>query len=76
MNAYDYKELRDRAFKTRTQEDINALGEWMDLYGQDYWNGEVYDIDDGYSLRPILKAVEFEDNGEPCQWDVVGYEIC
>lgn len=76
MSAYDYQELRDKAMKTRDQKDIDALGEWMEVYGMDSWNGEVFDIDDGYSLRPIQKAVDFEDNGDPIQWETVGYELC
>lgn len=76
MSAYDYQELRDKAMETRDQKDIDALGEWMEVYGTDSWNGEVFDIDEGYSLRPIQKAVEFDENGEPVQWETVQYELC
>lgn len=76
MSTYDYQELRDKATETRDQKDIDALGEWMEVYGMDSWNGEVFDIDGGYSLRPIQKAVDFEDNGEPVQWETVRYELC
>ena len=76
MSAYDYQELRDKAMETRDQKDIDALGEWMEVYGMDSWNGEVFDIDGGYSLRPIQKAVDFEDNGDPIQRETVGYELC
>lgn len=76
MSAYDYQELREKALSTRNQQDINALGEWMQRYGMDSWNGEEFDIDDGYSLRPIQKPVAFEDDGEPYQWDIIGYELC
>lgn len=48
----------------------------MEVYGMDSWNGEVFDIDGGYSLRPIQKPVAFEDSGEPYQWETVGYELC
>lgn len=75
MSYYDYQELRARAMETRSTEDINALGEWMDNYGMDDWNGEVFDIGDGYSLRPIYEPYSFDDNGEPDQWDTVGYEL-
>ena len=76
MSAYDYQELRDKAMETRDQKYIDALGEWMEVYGMDSWNGEEFDIDGGYSLRPIQKAVAFEDNGDPFQWETVGYELC
>lgn len=75
MSAYDYQELRDKAMETRDQKDIDALGAWLEVYGMDSWNGEVFDIDDGYSLRPILKPSSWDDSGEPIQWDTVGYEL-
>lgn len=40
MTRYDYEELRAKALETRTQEDIDALGEWFSRYGMDSWNGE------------------------------------
>lgn len=76
MSAYDYQELREKAMNTRDQKDIDALGEWLEVYGMDSWNGEVFDIDGGYSLRPIQKAVDFDESGEPIQWENVGYELC
>ena len=75
MSAYDYQELRDKAMETRNQKDIDALGEWLEVYGMDSWNGDVFDIDGGYSLRPILKPSSCDDSGEPIQWDAVGYDL-
>lgn len=75
MSEYDYQELRAKAMETRDQKDIDALGEWMERFGMDYWNGEVFDIDEGYSLRPVQKAVDFDDEGEPIQWETVCYKL-
>lgn len=71
MNTYyDYEELVEKALAfDATQEDINALGEWFDSHGWDYWNGEYFEIDRYHSLYPVYKEVA-EDN-----FEIVGYEI-
>lgn len=76
MSIYDYKELKERALSpSATQEDINALGEWFERYGDRYWNGEVYDIENGISIRPISAPYEIDDDGEAISWETVGYEL-
>lgn len=76
MSIYDYKELKERALSpSATQEDINALGEWFKRYGARYWNGEVYDIENGISIRPIYEPEETDDDGEVLSWVTVGYEL-
>lgn len=74
MGRYDFKELRENALNTRSQDDIDALGEWFDHYGKMCWNGEVYDAD-GFYIKPVYTPIAFEDSGEPCDWDVVGYDL-
>lgn len=75
MTIYDYEELKIKALVAdATQEDINALGEWFDLYGYDYWNGEYFRIEDGKRIYPIYKE-ELDEDGELEQADVIGYEI-
>ena len=37
----EYEELKQKAL-TGEQKYINALGEWFELYGDRYWNGEFY----------------------------------
>lgn len=55
-----YQELEHKALSTdATQEDINALGKWFELYGDSYWNGEFYDVDGRHQLLPI--DIEDED---------------
>lgn len=38
-----------------TAADRIALVEWFELYDIYSWNGECYDLEDGYSLYPILE---------------------
>lgn len=45
----------------------NRLGEWFNLYGRDYWNGECYHVDQDNNLYPIQKEIA-ED-----EWEIVGY---
>ena len=59
VDYYDYRELREKAFRTKSQEDFNALGEWLERFNPWAWNGESYDIDGGYRLFPV-----YEDAGE------------
>ena len=70
MNPYDYEELAAKALEPdATQEDINALGEWFQSFGAEYWNGEYFDIDDTHRLYPVYAEVE-ED-----EYEITGYEI-
>ena len=66
---YRYKELREAAINNPTKENLERLADWLFHYGDCGWNGEEYDIDDGYYLRPIYKQVD-ED-----EWEVVDYEL-
>ena len=69
-NKYQYDELRAAAINpSAAQEDINALGEWFDAYGANFWNGEYYDAD-GYKVVPV---VEWDDETETGK--TIGYEI-
>ena len=73
MNRYDYKELRERAVNGGA-DDVNALGEWFEKYGEMYWNGEYYDADDGYRLFPIFET-HFDEDGDLDFVETVGYEF-
>lgn len=64
-NYYAYQELREKALSPgATQEDINALGEWFHQYGMRDWNGESYDVGQGYNLYPIYRWDTDLDQGE------------
>lgn len=68
MNRYSYDELLAAVNSAPTQENINALGEWFNSYGMDYWNGEYFDAD-GLRIYPVLK--EFDED----EYELVGYEL-
>ena len=53
MNEYRYEELREVAIKNPTDENLAALGEWLQQYGDRCWNGEDWDINGGRRLRPV-----------------------
>lgn len=53
---YDYNELKTRAING-DKNAVNELGEWFRNYGNMYWNGECYDVDDGFRLYPIYEEV-------------------
>ena len=52
-----------------TQEDIDRLGEWFERFGEMYWTGEFYRVDNTHNLRPVLEEVE---GGDFCR---IGWEI-
>lgn len=73
MTTYDYEELKNKALTTdATQDDINALGEWFELYGDRYWNGEYYSVDNN-RLYPIYQRIDDDELEE--QYEIVGYEL-
>lgn len=43
MTRYDFLELREKALRTNSTEDLNALGMWFEQYGESCWNGEFFD---------------------------------
>lgn len=69
MSRYDYAELRAAAMDTRSQEDLDNLASWLIQHGMIYWNGEAFDIDDGYMLRPVYET--FDDAVSICRWEIV-----
>lgn len=70
VTEYNYKDLEAAATKFgATQEEINALGEWFESYGQSDWNGECYTVDEQKNLHlyPVHKQVG-EDEFEIAGW--------
>lgn len=75
ISRYDYEDLRNKAIQPNAkQEDIDALGEWFEEFGYDFWNGEHFDADDGKRLFPIHDE-HYDENGELIQADIIGYEF-
>lgn len=74
ITYYSYEDLKEKALSANaTQEDINNLGEWFDQYGDRYWNGEYYSIDNDNRLYPIYNKVDDDELEE--QYEIVAYEI-
>jgi hypothetical protein len=71
MNEYRYEELREAATKNPTGENLAALGEWLQQYGNDCWNGEEWDIDEGRLLRPVY-GQEPDEYGD---FPLVGHDL-
>ena len=70
MTSYDYEELKNKALSADAkQEDVNALGEWFECFGDKYWNGEYFSVENGIRLYRVEKEV---DEGE---WETTGYEL-
>lgn len=82
ISEYDFKELKEKALRfNATQEDINNLGKWLELYGDRLWNGEKYEIDDLLSLKPIQVPMYpddvemYDEDGYIGDYETIGYEI-
>jgi hypothetical protein len=70
MTIYDYEDLKSKALAAdAAPEDLSALGEWFELYGDRYWNGEYFRVEGGHRLYPIYEEVE-ED-----EFEIKGYEL-
>lgn len=68
---YSYKDLRAAAMgSSATQEDIDLLGEWFTTFGNDYWNGEYFDADDGVQVWPV-----YGEPNEDGDFELIRYEI-
>lgn len=68
---YRYEELLEKATGDQaTQEDIDLLGKWFELFGSRYWNGEFYDAD-GQRLAPIIVVDEETDIGEIVRYEFI-----
>ena len=65
-----YPELEAAALSAdATEEDINALGKWFELFGETYGNGEYYNVDGDYRLYSID---EEDDDGD---FHRIGWEL-
>lgn len=59
INRYDYEELKNAAIETNSKEDIENLVEWFEKFGNAFWNGEYYEIDNNMSLRPVYNLIDY-----------------
>jgi len=69
---YEYDALLEKAMSAEaTQTDIDALGNWFENWGNDFWNGEYFEIDKDHRLYPVYEEIENEDG----TFDLKGFEI-
>lgn len=69
-NRYNYAELEAAATAYNApKEAIDALGEWFNNYGMDFWNGEFFTVSEsrGLFLYPVYKKNGYDD------LEVMGY---
>ena len=73
---YDYQELLNAVRKDPSQENINALGEWFENYGYDYWNGEEFTIDQKENLNLYrLETIRVDESGDVIDAEIDGYTL-
>ena len=52
---------------------------WNGYYWDKCWEVDELDIWTGsnktFTITPVSKAVDFDENGEPCNWDTIDYII-
>lgn len=80
------KEINKAEFEKRFPE-ISTYG--LEMYNPVYlengvilidseWNGEVYIVKDSDGVertyRPVQEPTEFDKDGEPMQWETIGYD--
>lgn len=66
----EYQKLRSAVEAAPTQENVNALGEWLDAYGKRcHWHGDVCFDADGIRVYRVYKKLD-ED-----EFEFVGYEL-
>lgn len=80
------KEINKAEFKKRFPE-TSTYG--LEMYSPVYlengvilidteWNGEVYTVKDSEGVervyRPVQEPASYDDDGEPDDWEVIGYE--
>lgn len=70
IGMYDYKELREKALKTRSFKDCDNLAWWLDDNDPKSWNGESYNIGDGYRMFPIYSEPDEDGNVEYIGWEI------
>lgn len=62
VSYYSFEQLKNKALNNNaTQIDLFNLGEWFTNYGNQFWNGEYYEINSIYGLKPYYIVNENDD---------------
>ena len=78
------KEISKKEFEERFPE-VSTYGiDWTQKFLENGiilldsdWNGEVYTLKENgreRTFKPVQKPISFDDNGEPEDWETIGYE--
>lgn len=67
----EYQRLKTKAINTESFEDCLELARWFDRH-QTGWNGEYYDLDDGYIMIPVY---DFDPEDPDGDFTLVDFEI-
>lgn len=73
MSRYDFTELATRAINDETPENLRALAEWCESYGN-CWNGECWDVslpDEPTGTRSLYPVYEEQAD----EIFIIGYEL-
>ena len=72
---YSYEDLVKAYDENHSKENLDALVEWFERYGSEYWSGEYYEIDSSRRLYPIYNwdehtQEEIDDGLAPDGWEI------
>ena len=56
---YELYELKNAVMDEPTDENINALADWLQVYGRLFWRKKYFDLDD-FRLYPLYEKVDGE----------------
>lgn len=71
ISYYSFEQLKNKALDSNaTQNDLSKLGEWFTNYGNQFWNGEYYDINSVCGLQPHY-IVDENDECYIDEWRIV-----
>ena len=72
---YDYSDLIKCYTNNKTDINLDSIGKWFELYGQDFWNGECYTCEElNGRLYPIFKDLGYSRSGLYF-YEQVGWEL-
>lgn len=52
--------LKKATKRNATRDDRLDLLAWFETYGDRYWNGEYYELEDGKKLYPVYRVIDDE----------------
>lgn len=71
ISYYSFEQLKNKALENNaTQNDLSQLGEWFTNYGNQFWNGEYYDINSVCGLQPHY-IVDENDECYIDEWRII-----